>query len=388
MSGEKTPQISNFTLSEEHTMLQDMARQFFHDDVAVTNLRKLRDESHPEGIDRQVWQKAVDLGFAGILIPEAYGGTDFGMIGMGLVMQEAGKVLASTPLLSSSIVCASLILHAGNEAQKQAILPGIASGDLLVSLALEETGHHNPLMTHIELTPKGTDFELTGSKTFVLDGHISDKLIVAARTSGQGGEAQGLTLCLIDAKIPGVTISATGMVDSRNASNIDFEKVHISQDDILGEVDQAHLPLEFGLDMGRIALSAEMLGAIEEVFEQTLEYLKERKQFGVPIGSFQALRHRASHMFSEIEVCRAVVAYALSQADKKSNKLSQLASLAKARLCETSTLVTNEGLQMHGGIGMTDDIDIGLFMKRARVQVQTFGDAHYHRARYAGLSGY
>lgn len=379
---------SHFVLSEEHVMLQDMARQFFREDVAVANLRKIRDENISDGIDRDIWQKAVELGFAGILIPEEYGGTEFGMTGMGLVMQEAGRCLAATPLLSSSILSASLILLTGNDTQKQSLLPDMASGQLLITLALEETGHHNPVMTSLPATRKANNLEISGHKTFVQDGHIADKLIVVIRTSGQAGDTDGLTLCLVDAKAQGIKIERTGMVDSRNAAEISFDKVTVSADDILGELDAGHQPLEAALDMGRIALSAEILGGVEEVFERTLDYLKERKQFGVPIGSFQALRHRASHMFSEIEVCRSVVAYALSQTDQKGNNLPRLASLTKARLGDTSTLVTNEGLQMHGGIGMTDDIDIGLFMKRARVQLQLLGDANYHRDRYARMSGY
>ncbi|MGC6512647.1 MAG: acyl-CoA dehydrogenase family protein [Parvibaculales bacterium] len=382
------PPHSSFVLSEEHVLLQDMARQFFREDVAVANLRRLRDEDNPDGIDRDVWAKAVELGFAGILIPEAYGGTDFGMVGMGLVMQEAGRCLAATPLLSSSIISASLILSAGSDAQKQALLPGLASGEMLVSLALEETGHHNPSMTSLPAETDGDGLMLSGNKTFVQDGHIADQFIVAVRTSGKAGDDDGITLCLVDAKADGVRVTRTGMVDSRNAAEVVFSQVKVSKNDILGPHGGGLPALEAALDMGRIALSAEILGAVEEVFDRTLDYLKERKQFGVPIGSFQALRHRAAHMFSEIEVCRSVVAYALAQADKKTNHLPRLASLVKARLGEASTLVTNEGLQMHGGIGMTDDVDIGLFMKRARVQVQHLGDSRYHRDRYARLSGY
>ena len=387
---ETAKETPSFILNEEQVLLQDMAKQFFNEQVPVANLRKLRDEENPDGIDRAVWQQAVELGFAGMLIPEEYGGTDFGMVGMGLVMQEAGRSLAATPLLSSAILSASVILKAGSEEQKQALLPGIAGGELLVTLALEETGHHNPAMTSMTAASAGANdgLELNGKKTFVIDGHIADKLIVVACSEGQSGDMQGLSLCLVDAKADGVSISRTVMIDSRNASEVQFNNVKVAASDILGPQGGGSDPLEAALDLARIALSAEMLGGIEEVFDRTLDYLKERKQFGVPIGSFQALRHRAAQLFSELEVCRAVVAFSLAQVDKKSNHLPRLASLTKARLADASTLTTNEGLQMHGGIGMTDDVDIGLYMKRARVQLQMLGDSNYHRDRYARLSGY
>lgn len=379
---------TDFILTEEQTMLRDTAKQFFSEQVPISNLRKLRDEDNADGIDRDVWKQAAELGLAGILIPEAYGGTDFGMTGMGLVMEEAGRTLAATPLFSSSILSTLILLEAASEDQKQAILPAIAAGEMIVAVALEESGHHNPAAISLSAEKKDGGFILNGRKTFVLDGHIADKLIVVARSNGQKGDVNGLSLCLVDADAEGLKVSRSKMVDSRNSSEVTFENLTVSADMIIGTIDDGAAPLESALDQARILLSAEILGGVNEVFERTLEYLKERKQFGVPIGSFQALRHRASAMFSEIEICKAVVTFALSQSDKKSNQLARLASLTKARLGEASTLVSNEGLQMHGGIGMTDDVDIGLFMKRARVQLQILGDPGFHRERYARLNGY
>jgi len=379
---------TDFILSEEQTMLRDTAKQFFSEQVPISDLRKLRDEESVDGIDREVWKQAAELGLAGILIPEAYGGTDFGVTGMGLVMEEAGRTLAATPLFSSSILSTLILLEAASENQKQAILPAIAAGEMIVAAALEESGHHNPAAVSMSAEKKDGGFVLNGRKTFVLDGHIADKLIIVARSSGQKGDINGLSLCLVDADAEGLKVSRSKMVDSRNSSEVTCENLTVSADMVIGTIDDGAAPLERALDQARILLSAEILGGVNEVFERTLEYLKERKQFGVPIGSFQALRHRASAMFSEIEICKAVVTFALSQSDKKSNQIARLASLTKARLGEASTLVTNEGLQMHGGIGMTDDVDIGLFMKRARVQLQLLGDPRFHRERYARLNGY
>ena len=379
---------TDFILSEEQTMLRDTAKQFFSEQVPISNLRKLRDEESVDGIDREVWKQAAELGLAGILIPEAYGGTDFGVTGMGLVMEEAGRTLAATPLFSSSILSTLILLEAASENQKQAILPAIAAGEMIVAVALEESGHHNPAAVSMSAEKKDGVFVLNGRKTFVLDGHIADKLIIVARSSGQKGDINGLSIYLVDADAEGLKVSRSKMIDSRNSSEVTCENLTVSADMVIGTIDDGAAPLERALDQARILLSAEILGGVNEVFERTLEYLKERKQFGVPIGSFQALRHRASAMFSEIEICKAVVTFALSQSDKKSNQIARLASLTKARLGEASTLVTNEGLQMHGGIGMTDDVDIGLFMKRARVQLQLLGDPRFHRERYARLNGY
>jgi alkylation response protein AidB-like acyl-CoA dehydrogenase len=375
-------------LTEEQTMLRDMAKQFFTEQVPVTNLRKLRDEESAEGYDKAVWQQIVELGFAGILIPEEQGGTGFGPIGLGIVMQEAGRTLAATPLYSTAILGAGLILAAGSDAQKAELLPQIASGELLTALALEETAHHNPKQVAMSAEQNGDQIILSGQKNFVIDGHIADKLIVVARTSGAAGDANGLSMFLVDAKAKGVTITRTHMVDSRNAAIVSFDKVNVPVSDALGPLGAAMAELESVLDLGRACLAAEMLGGIEAVFDTTLAYLKERKQFGVIIGTFQALKHRAAEMFCEVELCQSVVLDALSALDERRNDVPRAVSLAKARLGDAARLISNEGVQMHGGIGMTDAVDMGLYLKRARVQSQLLGDTNFHRSRYAELGGY
>jgi alkylation response protein AidB-like acyl-CoA dehydrogenase len=375
-------------LTEEQTMLRDMAKQFFTEQVPVTNLRKLRDEESAEGYDKAVWQQIVELGFAGILIPEEQGGTGFGPIGLGIVMQEAGRTLAATPLYSTAILGAGLILAAGSDTQKAELLPQIASGELLTALALEETAHHNPKQVAMSAEQNGDQIILSGQKNFVIDGHIADKLIVVARTSGAAGDANGLSMFLVDAKAKGVTITRTHMVDSRNAAIVSFDKVNVPVSDALGPLGAAMAELESVLDLGRACLAAEMLGGIEAVFDTTLAYLKERKQFGVIIGTFQALKHRAAEMFCEVELCQSVVLDALSALDERRNDVPRAVSLAKARLGDAARLISNEGVQMHGGIGMTDAVDMGLYLKRARVQSQLLGDTNFHRSRYAELGGY
>ena len=377
-----------FVLSEEQIMLRDMAKQFFSEQVPVTNLRQLRDDGSEDGFDRDVWKQIVELGFAGILIPEEMGGTGFGPMGIGIVMQEAGRTLAASPLYSTAVLGAGMIMAAGSENQKKEHLPQIAAGKLLLALAMDETNHHNPANIAMAATRDGDDFVLSGEKKFVIDGHIADKLIVATRTSGEAGDPKGISAFLIDANTPGVTITRTHMVDTRNAANISFDGVKVQSDALLGSEDGAYPELENVLDMGRVCLSAEMLGGIETVFDTTLTYLKERKQFDAIIGTFQALQHRAAEMFCEVEICQSVVLDALSALEERRNDIPRAASLAKARLSDASRLITNEGVQMHGGIGMTDAVDVGLFLKRARVQAQMLGDANFHRSRYADLGGY
>lgn len=375
-------------LTEEQQLLRDTATQFFQERVPIANLRKLRDTKDPLGFDRAVWKEMADLGFAGILISEKYGGTDFGPIGLGLVLEQAGRTLAASPLVSTVLLSGSAVQLAGNATQRQDILSGIAAGELIMALAFEERPHHNPVHISTKAVSEGSGFRISGKKTFVLDGHVADRLIVAARTAGADTDKAGVTLFLVDPKSPGVKVTRTLMVDSRNAANIEFNNVAVPAESVLGSIDGGNDVLTQTLDIARIGLSAEMLGLVQAVFDQTLAYLKERKQFGVTIGSFQALKHRAAIMFSEIELCRSVVLDALSALEARRNDVPQAASLAKARLSETARLLTNEGLQMHGGMGMTDQFDIGLFMKRARVAAATFGDANFHRDRYAALEGF
>jgi alkylation response protein AidB-like acyl-CoA dehydrogenase len=375
-------------LNEEQRLLQDTARDFFAKHAPVAALRKLRDTRDPVGYAPDLWQQMAEMGWASIILPEVYGGLDFGFMGMGVVLEESGRTLTASPLFASAVVGASAILLGGNEAQKQTLLPDIAGGTLTLALALEETQHHNP--TNITTTAKrqGEHFILNGSKFFVLDGHSADKLIVVARTGGTERSSAGLTLLLVDRNAEGMTCQRTVMADSRNAANIQFHNVAVLAENVLGTINQGWVILEPVLDRGRVAMAAEMMGSALEAFERTVAYLKEREQFGMLIGTFQALQHRAAHMQSEIELCRSVVLQALSTVDDAPHQLPPLASLAKARLNELAKLVTNEAVQMHGGIGVTDELEIGFFLKRARVAMQIFGDTGFHKDRYATLCGY
>jgi alkylation response protein AidB-like acyl-CoA dehydrogenase len=375
-------------LNEEQRLLQDTAKDFLASNAPVSALRQLRDEKDALGYSPELWQKMVDMGWSSIILPEEYGGLNFGFLGLGVVLEETGRTLTASPLFASAVVGASAILLGGSKAQKQALLTAVATGELTLALALEESHHHNP--THISTTAKrqGDNHVLNGSKCFVLDGHSADQLIVVARTSGAEGDSAGLTLLLVDRTADGVSCERTILMDSRNAANIRFENVVVAADNVLGDIDGGWAVLEPVLDRGRVAIAAEMMGSALEAFDRTVDYLKEREQFGTVIGAFQALQHRKAHLQSEIELCRSVLLQALSVVDDAPQDLPLLASLAKTKLNELAKQVTNEAVQMHGGIGVTDELDIGFFLKRARVAMQIYGDTGYHKDRYATLCGY
>jgi acyl-CoA dehydrogenase len=377
-------------LNEEQTMLKDSAKDFCASNAPITQLRELRDSESADGFDQATWNSMVELGWAAIPWAEEHGGLAFGYKGLGVVTEESGRTLAASPLFASVWVGGTLVSLGGSDAQKSELLPSVAAGELKLALALEESHRHNPYNIATTASASGDGYTLSGKKTFVLDGHIADKLIVAARTSGDQGARAGITLFIVDSAAAGVSVTRTLMADSRNAANVVLDGVSVSADAVLGTVDGGADVLDPALDIARIGLAAEMLGGTLECFERTVAYLKERKQFGVAIGSFQALKHRAANMFCEIELSKSCVLEALTalDEDRDATEVAKLASLAKAKVGETYGLVSREGIQMHGGIGMTDEFEIGFFIKRAAVAEQTFGDVNYHRNRYGELEGY
>ena len=375
-------------LNEEQQSLKDIAKEFLQKNAPVTHFREIRDTNNELGYDEVLWKEMVNLGWSGILIPEEYGGFDFGMVGMGSIFEEMGKTLTPSPLFATGVLGASLICLGGNDSQKQTLLPKIVEGSLTTALALEENNRHSPNVISTSATKSGDNYEISGEKTFVIDGHSANLLIVAARTEGSIDDESGITLFMLDPKTDGLEITKTSMVDSRNSAQVKLRNVVVSSSDILGGLNNGSGILENVLDRAQIAISAEMLGNASQAFQITLEYIKERKQFGAVIGTFQALQHRAAEMYSEIELTKSSVIAACNAVDENSNDLKRMASLAKFKAGETNHLVTNEAIQMHGGVGVTDEYDVGLYLKRARVTEQIFGNSEYHIDRYATLSDY
>ena len=375
-------------LTEEQSLLRDSARGLISDKAPVSHLRQLRDNKDATGFSRDVWRAFVEMGFSGLLVPEQFGGSGLGCVEAGVVMEEIGRTLMPSPFLSTAVLAASALSRSGSDAQKSHYLPKISDGSLLAALAIDEGAKHRPLQTKMHAVRSGNGFKLAGDKAFVVDGHTADLLIVAARTAGAAGEPNGLTLFLVDAKAKGIATERTAMVDSHNAARIVFDNVEVNADGVLGEVDQGGALLEGVLNIGRGAVASEMVGLSEEVFGRTVGYLKERKQFGKLIGEFQALQHRAANLYIEIEITRAAVLKALQALDGNFEKAGAAVAVAKARAGSTATLAVQEGVQMHGGMGMTDQFDIGFFMKRARVCQELFGDSNFHADQLARMKSY
>jgi hypothetical protein len=375
-------------LTEEQSMLRDSARGLISDKAPVSHLRQLRDARDATGFSRALWKQFAEMGLCGLLVGEEFGGSALGCVEAGIVMEEIGRNLMPSPFLSTAVLAASALSRGGSAAQKAEHLPKISSGELVAALAVDEGAKHRPQQTSLKAVRSGNGFRLSGAKALVVDGHVADLLIVAARTAGTAGESSGLTLFLVDPKARGIATERTIMVDSHNAARIEFDNVEVDSDHVLGEVDQGHALLEGVLNIGRGAVASEMVGLSEEVFSRTVTYLKERKQFGKAIGEFQALQHRAAQLYIDIEITRAAVLKALQTLDANFEGAANAVAVAKARAGTTATRAVQEGVQMHGGMGMTDQFDIGFFMKRARVCEELFGDANFHADRLARMRSY
>lgn len=375
-------------LNEEQQFLKDTAKNFAEERTPVNHFRSLRDNKDDLLWDKDTWKEMVNLGWSGILIPEEYGGSNFGLAGISVILQECGKTLTPSPLFATGVLGAYAISQYGTEEQKKKYLPQIANGEITTAIAIDESSHHNPLNINTSAVSKDNSYILNGKKVFVVDGASADLLIVVARTSGKTGDSTGLTLFLVENNQPNTNVVKLDMADSRNYANITFSDITVQKENILGDIEAGGEAIENILDIGRIAISAEMLGNTEAAFESTINYLKERKQFGVLIGTFQALQHRAAEMFCEIELTKSSIMAAMQGADNNSNELQRLASLAKTMAGETLHLVSNEAIQMHGGIGVTDEYDLGFYLKRSRVVEQIFGCSKFHTERYANISGF
>jgi len=375
-------------LTEEQTMLLESARDFLSTEAPVSQLRKLRDTADATGFSPALWKQFAEMGFSGVLVPEALGGMGLGYVEAGIVMEQIGHNLSATPFLASNVVATTALLHGGDATQQALWLPRLASGSAIATLAVEEHNKHRPAHIALSATPTAHGFILSGSKTFVLESHVADLLIVAARRAGEPGDLEGITLFLVDAKAQGVDIERIFMADSHNAGRIRFNQVQVSSDAVLGPVDGGWATLTAALNAGRAAAAAELLGVADEAFARTVQYLKERKQFGRLIGEFQGLQHRAAQLYCELEITRAAIAKALTQLDVDPSTAGESVSIAKARAGRTATLAVQEAVQMHGGMGMTDEFDIGFFMKRARVLQELFGDANFHLNQLAQMRGY
>jgi alkylation response protein AidB-like acyl-CoA dehydrogenase len=375
-------------LNEEQSMIRDQAKAWVAERSPVRKFREMRDSEVEQAFLPETWTAMIEMGWPGILIPERYGGSDLGYLTFGVVLEEVGRNLVASPLFASALAGASAVLLGGSEAQQARILPGIAQGSQIVTLAVDESARHAPAQVALRAEKRGSGYVLSGSKTFVQEGISATTLIVSARTAGVPGEPGGITLFVVPADAKGVSRARLNTVDSRGYANIALDGVAVGDDAVLGHRDQGYALLESILDRARAGVAAEMLGTAAQAFDMTLEYLKTRVQFGRVIGSFQALGHRAADLFSEMELARSCVEAALQSIDANADNIAELCALSKAKAGDFLHHMSNQLIQIHGGIGMTDEFDAGFYLKRARVLEAAFGNQAYQRDRYAALLGF
>jgi alkylation response protein AidB-like acyl-CoA dehydrogenase len=374
-------------LTEEQELLKEQAKNWANAEAPVSKFREMRDSGNEFGFDKATWAAASEMGWAGIVVPEEFGGVDLGHLTFGVVLEELGRQLTALPLLASGLVGANAVVLAGTDEQKKTWLPRIGDGSAVVTLAVDEGARHAPAKSTLCAVASGDGFKLNGSKTHVLEGLAADAFIVVARSSGEAGDSEGLSLFLVDGTTKGITRTRLHTADSRGYARVEFKDVEVDGGALMGSLGEAGPVLQTLLDRACAGMAAEMLGVAGQCFDMTLDYLKNRVQFGQVIGSFQALGHRAAELFTQMEMTRSCVEGALQAIDAGDENTSTLCALAKCQAGEFLTHVSNEMIQIHGGIGVTDEFDAGLFLKRARAAEATYGNAAMHRDRYAALVG-
>lgn len=373
--------------SEDQAMLKDSVAPFLAEQAPVAHLRSLRDSNDTTGFSRDLWKRFAEMGLNGILIPEAEGGLGLGHVEAGIVLEEIGRNLTPSPFLSTAVSAVEALKQA-TPALRSHWFPKIIAGDAVIALAIDESAKHRPAATTLAATRAGNGFSLSGKKQFVLHGHVADLLLVAARTSGEPGDEAGITLFAVPRDAQGVSVTSDRLVDSSLAARIEFDAVAVDGDAVIGAVDGGWAVLTALLDAGRAGAAAEMVGVASGAMDLTTTYLKQRKQFGKLIGEFQALQHRAAHLYGEVETARSLARKAQVLLDDGDPRGAMFVAAAKAKSGKACNLAVREGVQMHGGIGMTDEYDIGLYMKRDRALNELFGDLHFHADRVAKMNGY
>ncbi|MEQ7873295.1 acyl-CoA dehydrogenase family protein [Sphingomonas sp. ASV193] len=370
-------------LTDDQRMLHDTVAPFMADEGAIrTQLRHWRDIGCKDGFGHGLWKQFAELGLTGMLVPEAEGGAGLGQVEANLVLEEVGRNLTPSPFLTTAVAAVRALQ---GSAQAARWFPGIAAGETVAALAVDEGRHHDPARTAMRAERQGNGFVLDGAKQFVVHGASADLLLVAARTGGSAGEIDGMTLFAVPKGAAGLTIENVALADSSKAARIGFERVAVDAYAVVGEVDGGWAPLSRALDAGRAGAAAELVGVAAGAAAMTFDYLRQRKQFGRLIGEFQALQHRAAHLYGEIEIARAATMKAAQLLDSNDPRAALMTAVAKAKAGKVARLAVQEGVQMHGGIGMTDEHDIGLYMKRQAVLDELFGGPRFHAGEVGRL---
>ena len=369
----------DFGFSEDQELLRDASRKFLDAECPTTFVRKMMEDDSAHATE--LWKKAAELGWMGILIPEEHGGIGGSFLDLVVVMEEMGKSLMPGPFFATVLLGSTAIIAGGSDEQKASILPKVSAGELLMTLAqAEKSGRYDAGGIHMEATAKDGDFTLSGEKLFVPDAHVADHIVVAARTSANGSPEQGITLFLVDAKSPGVEITQLKTVDmTRRQCHVAFTDVGVASSHVIGEVDKGWPILKRVLDQATAGLCTEMVGTGQQALDMAVEYAKERVQFGKPIGSFQAVKHKCVDMMVQVENARSLTYYAAWTVDENVDEADQAVPMAKAYCSDMCKTVTSEAIQVHGGIGFTWEHDMHLFYRRGLASEAAFGSAPTHR---------
>ncbi len=375
----------DFDLSDDQKLLVNTVRSFCGKDSTVERMRKLRDDEI--GWEKSTWQQMGELGWLGVIFPEEVGGLDGSFQDLGLIIEQLGTTLVPEPIIPSVVLGGITLLKAGSSAQHEKWLTPMLEGVTSLALAyIEEQSRFNATDVITTAEKSGDGYTLNGKKRFVLNGHAADQIIVSARTSGESRDREGVSLFILDKDTPGLTITTVKTMDGHKAAMLSFDGVKVGADRLLGAAGSAADVLEAVLDYGAAAACCEGSGIMQASLMMTRNYLCEREQFGAKIGSFQALQHRAVDMFVETELCKATAILAMVKTDEKDPVERQRGiSSAKVQLFSGGDFVVKQAIQLHGGIGVTDEHDVGLYFKRMHTLNTLFGDCDYHTQRYGSL---
>ena len=374
----------DFQLTEDQKMIKSTARDFVKKELPLERMRKMREDDI--GYDKATWKQMGELGWLGISLPESVGGFGGTFVDAALIIEQLGKTLVSEPYVASAVVAAHTLLAAGSDDQHQRWLAPMVMGDTSLALASAEADSRFDvgfIATRAEKS--GDGFAIRGNKVWVDNGHAADQILVSARTGGADGDMDGLSLFVVEPGDEGVTVKSVKTMDGRRAAMLELDAT-LPADRLVGELGAAGPVLERAMDLGAAAACSEGYAVMKVCLAMTVEYLKTREQFGAKIGTFQALQHRAVDMFIETELAHSMAIMASIKVDEDDVVERRRAiSAAKAQLATSGKFVTQQAIQLHGGIGVTDEHDIGLYFKRMQVLSSQFGDLQHHVERYAQL---
>ncbi|MCH2548588.1 MAG: acyl-CoA dehydrogenase family protein [Alphaproteobacteria bacterium] len=374
------------SLSEEQILLKNSVERFVERDYEFSLRRELAKSD--EGFSKELWLKFSELGWLGLTMPEKYGGLDGSLVDSVVLMEALGRGLVLEPVLSSVLLGANLLKRVGSSFQQKNLIPKVIDGSLLLSFAFSERQSRYSL-SNVEMTARRSEngYVLDGMKSLVLHGDTADKIIVSVRQEGDYSNKDGISLFIVDREAEGVIRRPYPTVDGLRAADIEFKGVSVTEKNLLGKEGKAYLVIEDVIDEACIAICGEAIGVMDAIMNSTLEYIKSREQFGVSIGSFQVLQHRAVDMFNALELSRAMVfraADTVGSSDDRNNR-AKAASAVKVQIGRAGKLIGQQAIQLHGGMGMTEEMSVSHYFKRLTMITALFGDADYHLKRYTSL---